>query len=102
MGLKHHEGMVKWLAGFEKTHTVIPPPGDSLERTDERKNNKTYNLLLEYGTMDLDVYFALKLPPMLPAEIQAFWKSLFAVADATKGIHNFKVGYAGQVNEFFG
>ena len=91
IGLKGHEGMVRWLADFEKVDKVVPT------------QVKTYNILLEFGAMDLGVYFTQNLPPVLPLEIEAFWKSLFAVADAVQGVHDLKVrDDSGQTKEYHG
>lgn len=50
----------------------------------------SYNLLLEYGQMDLDEYWADlgNIPPVRWEEIRRFWKSLFRVAEAIRGVHN--------------
>jgi hypothetical protein len=58
----------------------------------------TMNLLLEFGTYDLSLYFGHTLPPVFPKEILAFWEALFEVADAVSGIHEFKAGGS----EFYG
>jgi hypothetical protein len=50
------------------------------------------NILLEYGSYDLESWFGHVTPPMLPKEILSFWKALFEVADAVSGIHEFKIG----------
>ena len=48
----------------------------------------SYNLLLEYGEKDLDVYFAQTRPPLLKQEIGSFWKELRDVVNALEAIHN--------------
>ena len=94
--------MVRWLGDYEKTHNSLPrSPGSDATLTAGTKNT-TYNILLEYGNMDLGVYFGQKLPPVLTSEIQAFWKSLFAVADAVTGIHNLKINTPWQIKEYYG
>jgi hypothetical protein len=50
----------------------------------------TFNIILEFGELDLDEYFFDRSPPILPAEIRLFWKDLFVVAKAVKGIHTFE------------
>lgn len=98
LGLKQHEGMVRWLANYKKTHD----PQVAVAAGPSKQETTTYNILLEYGEMDLRVYFEEVLPPVLQSEIEAFWRSLFAIADAVKGIHNLKVRNAEQVEEYYG
>ncbi len=101
LGLKQHEGMVRWLADYRKIEDY--PHGQANASTgSSEKEIETCNILLEYGEMDLRVYFENVLPPVLQSEIEAFWKSLFAVADAVKGIHNLKVSNAEQTEEYYG
>ncbi|KAK2765345.1 hypothetical protein FQN54_008191 [Arachnomyces sp. PD_36] len=49
----------------------------------------TYNLLLEFGQMDLDEFWAdiTNIPPARTDEIIYFWQSLFNVAKAIKNVH---------------
>ena len=93
--------MVRWLAGYKKAQfppaVQANPSGGPLEH-----KYTTYNILLKYGPMDLDVYFGAVLPPVLQSEIEAFWRSLFAIADAVKGIHNLKVCNAEETEEYYG
>lgn len=54
---------------------------------DERPNDpsaRTFNILLEYGELDLDEFFAdtHSYPPVRTPEIVEFWQSLFKVAEA--------------------
>ena len=98
--LVEHEGMVRWLADYEKVDILPPIPETPAAGIVESKNIKTYNILLEFGEMDLGVYFGKRLPPVLPLEIEAFWRSLFAVADAVKGVHDLKVG--ARIDEYYG
>lgn len=86
--LQGHEGMVRWLAEYEKV---------------DQNGSKTYNILLEFGEMDLGDHFKRTLPPVLPLEIAAFWRSLFAVANAVEGVHDLKVrDDSGQTKEYHG
>ena len=102
IGLKGHEGMIRWLTNYEKDETSLTTPESSATGIAESKKVKTYNILLEFGDMDLGVYFKNRLPPVLPLEIEAFWRSLFAVADAVKGVHNLKVRVGGETEEYHG
>ena len=102
-GLKDHEGMVRWLADYKKTH----PPSNEPELptagpSQSNPNNTTYNILLEYGEMDLGSYFVEIEPPVRPSDIAAFWQSVFGVANAVKGIHNLRVHDAGITTEYYG
>jgi hypothetical protein len=60
---------------------------------------KTHNLLLEYGELDLDEYFAETPPPATVDDIIPFWRNMFNVVDALEFIHNFQ-DYSGQ--DYFG
>lgn len=102
-GLQDHEGMVRWLADY--TLTQIPLERGSQPASSHAAQEPevtTHNILLEYGQRDLSVYFAEMEPPVRSSDIEAFWKSLFAVADAVKGIHNLKVHEAGVEKEYHG
>ena len=100
-GLKEHEGMVRWLADYKKAHDPSAAPADKAIQP-SGSTVTTFNILLEYGEMDLSVYFEEIRPPVLPSEIESFWKSLFAIADAVKGIHDLKVRNAEQTEEYYG
>jgi hypothetical protein len=52
---------------------------------------RTTNILLEYGELDLDEYFAEHTPPVLQTEIEDFWRRLFEVAHAVEAMHNLLV-----------
>ena len=95
--------MVRWLANYEKANAS----GGSQENgatghSGHRADNTTYNILLEYGEMDLGIYFGQMPPPALPSDIEAFWRPLFAIADAVKGIHNLKTNDIGIAEEYYG
>lgn len=79
------------------------PKRDRVLQEEHADDNKTtYNILLEYGEFDLEEYFVERLPPANPNEIREFWTSLFAVADALKGIHTFENDRAGVRQEYYG
>lgn len=101
LGLKQHEGMVRWLASYKETHDS-PAGQEAAAAGPSKQQTTTYNILLEYGEMDLRVYFIEILPPVLQSEIEAFWRSLFAIADAVKGFHNLKIRNAEQWEEYNG
>jgi hypothetical protein len=65
-------------------------------------SDKTYNILLEYGDLDLDEYFYERLPPVFPTELLRFWKDLFEVGDAIKGVHNLNYGKGELAEEYYG
>lgn len=54
----------------------------------------TSNILLEYGEYDLDDIFNHRLPPVLPGEIDTFWRKLYEVAIALDSIHNVSISGA--------
>jgi hypothetical protein len=100
MPLRDHQGMVKYLGHF-KYHFHYPmvwnSAGQSIDKvglTIQPSNEKrtstqpTNNILLEYGLMDLEVYFANRVPPVLPPEMMAFWRDIFDIAEEVRDIHN--------------
>ena len=100
--LVKHEGMVRWLGDYKKVDIFSPIPESPAAGIVESKTIETYNILLEFGEMDLGVYFSECLPPVLPLEIEAFWRSLFAVADAVKGVHDLQVPVGPRIDEYYG
>ncbi|EXJ80449.1 serine/threonine protein kinase [Capronia coronata CBS 617.96] len=77
-GLRGQPGMVQHLGDY--TFEEIPDMPDS----------RTYNILLEFGELDLDEFFADQhsYPPVRTPEIIAFWRALSNVAEAIKRLHN--------------
>jgi hypothetical protein len=93
-GLKNHEGMVQCLGGYShEGHHALESPETC---------NKTHNILLEYGDLDLDEYFFERLPPVFPTEILGFWEDLFEVAVAIKGVHNLEYGKGELAEQYYG
>ena len=74
-GLRGQSGVVTCLANYSYAKNT---------------NRAAYNILLEYGDMDLDDYFFTNHPPFLQGEIQSFWDELFTLADVLKDIHTVK------------
>lgn len=100
-GLKQHEGMVRWLASYKYSHDL--PAGQlTATATTPKQETGTYNILLEFGKMDLGDFFREVRPPVRQSEFEAFWRSLFAIADAVRGIHNLEVRNAEQTEEYHG
>ncbi|KAM7201206.1 hypothetical protein V8F20_004952 [Naviculisporaceae sp. PSN 640] len=78
-GIKSLPGVVKYFG-----HYKMEDYGeDKILRT-------THNILLEFGDLDLDEYLAVRYPPVLNAEIIAFWEDIFSVAATLDNLHNFK------------
>ncbi|KAF2864734.1 hypothetical protein BDV95DRAFT_290159 [Massariosphaeria phaeospora] len=89
--LYHHEkGAFEWLLKDQNIPIVrylgCYSHGDPT-------NGVTHNLLLEYGQMDLDEFFAdlTNVPPVRAMEIIRFWGSLFKVADAIHKVHHLDI-----------
>ena len=82
-GLHHDDSnsIVRYLGCYSHDETVPSREGNI--------TFTTYNLLLEYGQVDLDEYCAdlTNVPPVRVVEIIRFWESLFKVADAIKRVH---------------
>lgn len=62
----------------------------------------TFSLLLEYGDLDLDEYFALDDVPATISQIADFWQHLSQIGNAIVAIHNFTRLRAGEVQEYIG
>lgn len=69
-----------------------------------REDSRTYNILLEYGQMDLEEYCAdlENVGPVTSMEIIRFWESIFKVAHAINKIHNVCINYRGRTRDYDG
>lgn len=87
--LREHEGMVKYLGAYQ--HREI--------QDDSAPTKQTFNILLEFGDLDLEEYFYERLPPLLGIEVHDFWSKMANVAKAISVMHNptDKGDYHGQV-----
>jgi hypothetical protein len=94
--LRDHAGMIQYLGEFVHVEIV------TLDGESKMETRTTSNIILEYGDHDLDEYFAELSPPVLQSEVESFWKGLFEVAHAVKGIHHLKVSMDGRMQEFYG
>jgi hypothetical protein len=96
--------VVRYLGDYEHIERVEPITDSAGRRGSESgtKTHATYNILLEYGELDLDSYFEECLPPILEGEVTDFWKDMFDVADAVKGIHEITILTAGTRQEYYG
>lgn len=72
-GIRDQPGVVKYLGEY---HFM---DGDMTK----------HNIILEYGQQDLDEYLADTYPPVLNAEIIAFWEEIFKVAYTLRDLHQF-------------
>ncbi|OAP62701.1 hypothetical protein AYL99_01928 [Fonsecaea erecta] len=88
-GLEDQEGMVRYIGHYS---------------FEEAPGLWTHNILLEFGELDLDEFFAHEYssPPVRSLEIISFWKSLFKIAEALRRIHNLKIRRDGETQEFHG
>jgi len=98
--------MVQYLCeyGHKEKDSAPPSTGPRIIGPGDQKETirMTHNIILEYGESDLEEYFAETTPPYLQAEVEAFWRGLFAVADAVRSIHNWKSKTEGKVQEYHG
>jgi hypothetical protein len=78
--------IVRYLGSF--THDY----GEGITSADHHAR-KTYNLLLEYGELDLYQYWAdeTNVPPVRVNEIIRYWEQLFEVAVAIRQVHHLDV-----------
>lgn len=60
---------------------------DSGKNESSKTLDETFNILLEFGELDLDEFFADSDPPAHPLEIIGFWEELSKVADALQRVH---------------
>jgi hypothetical protein len=108
LALKDHDGMVRYLTDYGHTephHTENASDTTAQEEEEEGEESRTattYNILLEFGELDLDQFFGYRLSPVLQTELEKFWKDLFEVADAVKGIHDFEKFRGGERQEYYG
>lgn len=59
------------------------------EEIDGQRVDRTWNLLLEFGDLDLlELFLSEKDPPSAFETIIEFWEALFKVAEAVEKIHN--------------
>jgi hypothetical protein len=67
-------------------------------------DSRTYNILLEYGQMDLEEYCAdlENVGPVRCMEIIRFWESIFKVAHAINNIHNLCIEHRGRTRDYDG
>ena len=62
----------------------------------------TFNILLEYGDLDLEEYFRNRLQPYLPNEIMSFWDHLFEIPEEVTNLHCLKRRDNGKDCEYDG
>ena len=88
-GVRDQKGMVRYVGHYS---------------FEEEPGSWTHNILLEFGELDLDEFFAHELssPPVRPFEIISFWESLFKVATALDLVHNLKIIEDGETRYFHG
>lgn len=104
MALRQHEGIIRYLSNYEHPIKASETDDAAIRKGSEAetKTKVTYNILLEFGELDLDRYFEETLPPILEGEVGDFWKDMFDVADAVKGIHDVKISTGGMQQEYYG
>jgi hypothetical protein len=83
--LRNQKGMIQYLGDYSV----------------ERNGEWTYHILLEYGELDLDQFFAddHSYPPLLTLEIIEFWRSFFKVAEALGRLHDLKYTNADNIQK---
>lgn len=87
--LKGQKGIVNWLCCFTKAEPSHGP-FKALHVDVEPQQIATSNILLEFGEADLKGYFRRRLIPVIPEELEEFWRNLFRIAYAVEEIHDFK------------
>jgi hypothetical protein len=89
--LREREGLVNYLGCYSVEEEITGQDGVSrLERTT--------NLLLEYGELDLDEYFADPAisPPVHALEIINFYREVFKIANVLRCLHEVPITRDGK------
>lgn len=100
--------MIRCLGNFSifengpDAHTTSDLELKSTSDNDAAANTKTCNIVLEYGEMDLDEYFASHTSPVLPAAVADFWQNLSSVALAISKMHGFQIPRGGVEQKYHG
>ena len=108
VALGNNEGMVRYFGEYRheesrSTNSLSPNASKmSLLASDKVRITITYNMLLEFGELDLDNFFAEVLPPVIQSEIEDFWMNLTGIADALESIHNLREETNGRSQEYYG
>jgi hypothetical protein len=89
--LPHSDGILGYFADYVHRERRRSPNRQAGDTEAGGIIVRTTNILLEYGELDLDEYFAENISPVLQAEIEGFWRLLFEVAHAAEAIHNLQV-----------
>ena len=101
--------MIKYLGDFKHDFSydtgpqpaqILPP--SSSDSSTNLASTVTYNILLEFGELDLEEYFLERLPPFLPSEILSFWEHFFEIAEGISELHNLKLVKNGTIREYHG
>ena len=103
-GLRKHEGMVRYLGDYGLRQAVPKTTLSDSHATGPQEDviKNTYNIILEYGDLDLDDFFYERLPPLLESEVVDFWTAMLDVARAVEGIHNLNADRGGPVEKYRG
>lgn len=90
---------------YDDTHPIVRYLGCYSHR-DVRcgDDGNTFNILLEFGQMDLDEYCAdtVNIPPVRSLEIIRFWESLFKVAYAIRRVHSVSISDGNKKHNYDG
>lgn len=89
--LKEREGLVNYLGCYSVEEEMTGQDGTS-------RMERTTNLLLEYGELDLDEYFADPAisPPAYALEIINFYREVFKIANVLRCLHKVPIERDGQ------
>ncbi|KAH7324079.1 kinase-like domain-containing protein [Rhexocercosporidium sp. MPI-PUGE-AT-0058] len=101
-GLRDQEGMVGYLGWYSHVCDPLSSFSEQASHVESEGMEKTWNILLEYGDLDLDEYFLERLPPVFADEILGFWEDLFEVGDAIEGVHNLEYGKGELAEHYYG
>jgi hypothetical protein len=90
--LGDQEGMVRYLGDIVNRKACPELGATSGDDNSNGSASVDYNILLEYGEFDLQMFLEQnRLPPFLQVEIENFWRDIFQIAEALNRIHNLKI-----------
>jgi hypothetical protein len=93
--------MIRYLGDFDHDFHYLPPGGRT-SRSSTEPVERSYNIILEYGTYDLAEYFVEFNPPVTFHEILRFWKDIIEIPHELRDLHNLTRKKGDKVREYWG
>ena len=86
LALRGVQGMVQCICSYSLLAPQVALTANGTGNAFSQTQN-THNILLEFGELDLDEFFAESDPPAHPLEITGFWERFFKLAQALNKLH---------------